>query len=58
MLTGTSYMSILTKSVAFENGFADKSDTSIAKLSIQNYLTLGPDSIRGFSKLHPHKSEN
>ena len=31
LLTGTSYMSILTKSVAFENGFADKSDTSIAK---------------------------
>ena len=28
-------------SVAFENGFAYKSDTSIAKLSTQNYFDPG-----------------
>ena len=43
-------MGILKMSVAFENGLPDKSDTSIAKLSIQTTLTLGPDDLRGFSK--------
>ena len=35
-------------SAAFENIFADKSDTSIAKLSIQNYFDPGADGTRGF----------
>ena len=41
MFTGTSYMGILKMNVAFKNGFADKSDTSIAKLNIQNYFDPG-----------------